>query len=127
MRAARLASASLVGLLLARWAGAVSVLTPEAKSARDVTADTGEPNEAKEGRLMNSSHRQATMASTRRGSGGRSGREFRDYLCVSLADCMSEPIGHGLPRSNHDALLLGAEVLRGWVSDSERFLKAIHP
>jgi ureidoacrylate peracid hydrolase len=28
---------------------------------------------------------------------------FRDYLCVLLADCMSEPIGHGLPRSNHDA------------------------
>ena len=25
---------------------------------------------------------------------------FRDYLCVLLADCMSEPIGHGLPRSN---------------------------
>ena len=23
---------------------------------------------------------------------------FRDYLCVLLADCMSEPIGHGLPR-----------------------------
>jgi ureidoacrylate peracid hydrolase len=22
---------------------------------------------------------------------------FRDYLCVLLADCMSEPIGHGLP------------------------------
>ena len=50
---------------------------------------------------------------------------FRDYLCVLLADCMSEPIGHGLPRSNHDASLLSAEVLLGWVSDSERFLKAI--
>jgi len=49
---------------------------------------------------------------------------FRDYLCVLLADCMSEPIGHGLPRSNHDASLLSAEVLLGWVSDSERFLKA---
>jgi ureidoacrylate peracid hydrolase len=50
---------------------------------------------------------------------------FRDYLCVLLADCMSEPIGSGLPRSNHDASLLSAEVLLGWVSDSERFLKAI--
>jgi len=50
---------------------------------------------------------------------------FRDYLCVLLADCMSEPIGHGLPRSNHDASLLSAEVLLGWVSDSERFLKAL--
>jgi ureidoacrylate peracid hydrolase len=50
---------------------------------------------------------------------------FRDYLCVLLADCMSEPIGSGLPRTNHEASLLSAEVLLGWVSDSERFLKAI--
>ena len=52
---------------------------------------------------------------------------FRDYLCVLLRDCMSEPIGQGLPRSNHDASLLNAEVLLGWVSDSDRFLKAIQP
>jgi ureidoacrylate peracid hydrolase len=50
---------------------------------------------------------------------------FRDYLCVLLSDCMSEPIGHGLPRSNHDASLLSAEVLLGWVSDSDQFLKAL--
>ena len=49
---------------------------------------------------------------------------FRDYLCVLLRDCMSEPIGHDLPRTNHEASLLNAEVLLGWVSDSERFLKA---
>ncbi len=49
---------------------------------------------------------------------------FRDYLCVLQADCMSEPIGHGLPRSNHDASLLAAEVLLGWISDSDRFVKA---
>jgi ureidoacrylate peracid hydrolase len=49
---------------------------------------------------------------------------FRDYLCVMLRDCMSEPIGHDLPRTNHEASLLNAEVLLGWVSDSERFLKA---
>lgn len=49
---------------------------------------------------------------------------FRDYLCVLIADCMSEPIGNGLPRSNHDASLLIAEVSLGWVSDSDRFLKA---
>lgn len=48
---------------------------------------------------------------------------FRDYLCVLLRDCMSEPIGHDLPRSNHEASLLNAEALFGWVSDSERFLK----
>lgn len=46
---------------------------------------------------------------------------FRDYRCLLLADCMSEPIGAGLPRSNHDASLLAAEVLLGWVSDSPRF------
>ena len=49
---------------------------------------------------------------------------FRDYLCVLLKDCMSEPIGHDLPRSNHEASLLNAEALFGWVSDSEQFVKA---
>ena len=38
---------------------------------------------------------------------------FRDYLCVLLADCMSEPIGYRLPRSNHDASLLSAEMALG--------------
>lgn len=50
---------------------------------------------------------------------------FRDYLCVLLADCMSEPIGNVSPRSNHDASLLSAQVLLGWVSDSQRFEKAV--
>src|SRR6266446_4362951 len=49
---------------------------------------------------------------------------FRDYLCILLKDCMSEPIGHDLPRSNHEASLLNVEVLLGWVSDSEHFIKA---
>jgi ureidoacrylate peracid hydrolase len=52
---------------------------------------------------------------------------FRDYLCVLLADCMREPIGHGSLRSNHEASLLSVEMLLGWVSDSERFLKAVQP
>ena len=52
---------------------------------------------------------------------------FRDYLCVLLADCMNEPIGNGLARSNHEASLLNTEVLLGWVSDSDRFVKAIQP
>src|ERR1700757_2779192 len=42
---------------------------------------------------------------------------FRHYLCVMLSDCMSEPIGHDLPRTNHEASLLNTEVLLGWVSD----------
>jgi ureidoacrylate peracid hydrolase len=50
---------------------------------------------------------------------------FRDYLCVLLADCMSEPIGHGLSRSNHEASLLAIEVLLGWVSDSDHFISAL--
>jgi len=50
---------------------------------------------------------------------------FRDYLCVLLKDCMSEPIGSDLPRTNHEASLLTVEVLLGWVSDSDRFLHAV--
>ena len=50
---------------------------------------------------------------------------FRDYLCVLLGDCMSEPIGGELARSNHDASLLSTEVLLGWVSDSHKFAAAL--
>ncbi len=45
---------------------------------------------------------------------------FRDYSCVLLGDCMGEPIGGALPVTNHQATLLVAELLLGWVSDSER-------
>lgn len=50
---------------------------------------------------------------------------FRDYSCVLLADCMSEPIGNSLPRSNHEASLLSTEVLLGWVSDSASFVRGV--
>ena len=50
---------------------------------------------------------------------------FRDYLPVLLSDCMSEPIGAGLSRSNHEASLLSTEVLLGWISSSERFIRAL--
>jgi ureidoacrylate peracid hydrolase len=50
---------------------------------------------------------------------------FRDYSCVLLADCMGEPIGNGLPRSNHDASLLTMQTLFGWVSNSKEFVKAL--
>ncbi len=49
---------------------------------------------------------------------------FRDYLCILLNDCMSEPIGNDLPRTNHEASLLNVERLFGWVSNSEQFVKA---
>jgi ureidoacrylate peracid hydrolase len=50
---------------------------------------------------------------------------FRDYSCVLLEDCMGEPIGYGLPRSNHEASLLTMQTLFGWVSTSEQFVKAL--
>jgi len=50
---------------------------------------------------------------------------FRDYSCVLLQDCMGEPIGYGLPRSNHEASLLTMQTLFGWVSSSEEFVKSL--
>ena len=50
---------------------------------------------------------------------------FRDYSCVLLEDCMGEPIGNGLPRSNHEASLLTMQTLFGWVSNSDEFVKAL--
>ena len=50
---------------------------------------------------------------------------FRDYLPVLLADCTAEPIGYGLPRSNHEASLLTIQVVFGWVSNSNDFIKGL--
>jgi ureidoacrylate peracid hydrolase len=50
---------------------------------------------------------------------------FRDYSCVLLEDCTAEPIGHGLPRSNHEASLLVIQSLFGWVSESAAFMRAL--
>jgi ureidoacrylate peracid hydrolase len=51
---------------------------------------------------------------------------FRDYSCVLLEDCMSQPtLPHSLPGSNHDASLVLAEVSFGWVSKSEQFMTAL--
>jgi ureidoacrylate peracid hydrolase len=50
---------------------------------------------------------------------------FRDYRCVLLEDCMGEPIGYGLPRSNHEASLLAIQVLFGWVSSSSAFMARV--
>lgn len=50
---------------------------------------------------------------------------FRDYRCVLLADCVGEPIGSELPRSNHEASVLTVQTVLGWVSDSERFQSAL--
>ncbi len=50
---------------------------------------------------------------------------FRDYQPIVLADCTAEPIGYGLPRSNHEASLLTVQVNLGWVSSSPEFIKAL--
>lgn len=50
---------------------------------------------------------------------------FRDYSSIVLEDCTAEPIGYGLPRSNHEASLLNIQSLLGWVSNSAEFIKAI--
>jgi len=50
---------------------------------------------------------------------------FRDYRCLLLADCAAEPIGDGLPRSNHDASLLVLQILFAWVSQSADLITAL--
>ena len=50
---------------------------------------------------------------------------FRDYRSLVLADCTAEPIGHDLPRSNHDASLFLIQMMFGSVSDSMRFSAAL--
>ncbi|HVN81283.1 MAG TPA: cysteine hydrolase [Terriglobia bacterium] len=50
---------------------------------------------------------------------------FRDYSCVVLADCTGEPVGNGLPRSNHEASLLVIQTRLGWVSSSEELITAL--
>jgi ureidoacrylate peracid hydrolase len=50
---------------------------------------------------------------------------FRDYSCIVLEDCTAEPIGAGLPRTNHEASLLTIETLFGWVSNAPTVCKAL--
>jgi ureidoacrylate peracid hydrolase len=50
---------------------------------------------------------------------------FRDYSCVLLEDCTAEPIGAGLPRSNHEASILAIEALFGWVSSSSELVRVL--
>lgn len=50
---------------------------------------------------------------------------FRDYLPVVLSDCTAEPIGHDLPRTNHEASLFLIEKLFGWVATSKDFIEGL--
>ncbi|SJM33906.1 cysteine hydrolase [Mesorhizobium delmotii] len=50
---------------------------------------------------------------------------FRDYHCILLTDCTSEPIALDSPRSNHDASITLVQILFGWTSTSDHFLRAM--
>ena len=52
---------------------------------------------------------------------------YRDYSCVLLTDCMSQPtLGNSLPGSNHDAsLVVLTEAGFGWVLSSDQFINAL--
>lgn len=52
---------------------------------------------------------------------------FRDYRCVVLADCVSDPSGKRWPQGNHEAALRAFAGMLGWVSDSDRLLLALRP
>ena len=42
----------------------------------------------------------------------------RDFHCVVIEDCVAEPIGGDLERTNHDASLLTLQILFASISDS---------
>jgi ureidoacrylate peracid hydrolase len=50
---------------------------------------------------------------------------FRDYRCVLVEDCAAEPMGHGLPRGNHEASVLTIQMRFGWVSSSTKVIRAL--
>jgi ureidoacrylate peracid hydrolase len=50
---------------------------------------------------------------------------YRDYRCLLLSDCASEPVGKDLSRSNHDASLLVIEELFGWTSTSAELIRSL--
>jgi ureidoacrylate peracid hydrolase len=52
---------------------------------------------------------------------------FRDYRCVVLADCVSDPSGPRWPKGNDEASLRSFTGMLGWVSDSDRMLMALRP
>ncbi len=43
---------------------------------------------------------------------------YRDYHCLIVEDCVAEPIGQDLARSNHDASLLALQLLFGSITNS---------
>jgi ureidoacrylate peracid hydrolase len=50
---------------------------------------------------------------------------YHDYRCLLVSDGATEPIGHDLSRTNHDASLLVVQVLFGWVATSTDITRAL--
>lgn len=49
----------------------------------------------------------------------------RDFHCLVLEDCVAEPIGADLERSNHDASLLTLQLLFASITDSDAVISAL--
>jgi ureidoacrylate peracid hydrolase len=51
---------------------------------------------------------------------------YRDYSCVLLTDCMSQPaLPNSHPGALHDSTLAVTEALLGWTSTSDQFVAAL--
>lgn len=49
----------------------------------------------------------------------------RGFRCVLIADCVAEPVGGNLPRTNHDATVLLTELVLGWVINADAVVSAL--
>jgi ureidoacrylate peracid hydrolase len=54
------------------------------------------------------------------------GAVFRGYECILLDDCVAEPVGGTLDRTNHDVTVHLVEMVPGRVSDSATIVDALH-
>ena len=50
---------------------------------------------------------------------------FRGYDCILVEDCVAEPVGGTLDRTNHDATVHLVEIVLGWVSDSASIVESL--
>ena len=49
----------------------------------------------------------------------------REYNCVLVDDCVAEPVGANLARTNHDATALLTELVLGWVTTAAEVIGAL--
>jgi ureidoacrylate peracid hydrolase len=51
---------------------------------------------------------------------------YRDYSCILLSDCMSQPaLPNSQPGTLHEATLVVTEALFGWTSSSDQFIASL--